>query len=154
MLLTGLWFGLAVVAGMATLGYRSVKAAVIACILILIGWQVAYHIAFGLAYYVNYGVIGYAKSNHGIVELIGGGLAGATGASVTWAAVAYSAVALRKPSLAVKVALVGAVLGLLLPVAVEPDGLIRLLLPWQVGVSALLGFMLVPPRVQPQLSSR
>lgn len=139
MILTGIWFGLAILAGLATLGYHSIKTAIVVFLMTLLGWEAAYNLAFLIAYYIN----DYGAAKGGAGELVGGFAAGAVGATFTWAGAAFAVSGMRAPRIALKIALTGAVPGFLLRfVVVDNYNLMLLLLPWQTAVAAVLGYFL------------
>jgi hypothetical protein len=72
--------------------------------------------------------------------------AGAVGALLVWAGAALVTPALQRLSTAALVVAAGAVLGLLMPWTNHYDSPAVLLLPWQAGVAAALGFGLAPAR--------
>jgi hypothetical protein len=78
--------------------------------------------------------------------LIGGFVAGAVGAFLTWAGVAASQPALRRSRAGAGLALLGAVLGLLLAAATHFDMPSLLFVPWQALVAAAFGYRFAAAR--------
>lgn len=138
MILAGVWFGLVVGFGVWKWGRRTWTEAAIAVVVTWVAWELAVNLALQL------------DSNWlKMIEMpdtermyVAGFAAGALGAFVTWAGVAWLAPPLRRLFPAVAFAAIGAVFGLLLPLTNNYDSPAVLLLPWQTAVSAVLGFCL------------
>jgi hypothetical protein len=141
MVLSGVWFGLVVGYGVWHWGNRSWAAAATALVATWIGWELAVNLALQLDEHFKVATMPDALRSY-----VPGFAAGAVGAFITWAGAASFARALRRPSVAVAVVAVGALLGMLLPLTNDYDNPAILLLPWQTAVAALLGLGMAAER--------
>lgn len=142
MILAGLWFGLVVAFGVWTWGERSWTAAAAALAATWIAWEVAVNLALQLeGNWLKDGMLPEAARSYA-----SGFAAGAVGALLVLAGAALVTPALQRLSTAALVVAAGAVLGLLMPWTNHYDSPAVLLLPWQAGVAAALGFGLAPAR--------
>jgi hypothetical protein len=142
MILAGLWFGLVVAFGVWTWGERSWTAAAAALAATWIAWEVAVNLALQLdGSWLEAALLPEAPRSYA-----SGFAAGAVGALLVWGGAALFTPALQRLATAALVVSAGAVLGLLMPWTNHYDSPAVLLLPWQAGVAAALGFGLAPAR--------
>ncbi len=138
MILTGVWFGLVIGYGVWRWGRHAWSAAALAVGVTWLAWELAVNLALQLD-------TNWLKPVAMPAELkpyLTGFAAGATGAFVTWAGMAWLMPSLRQAVAAASVVAVGALFGLLLPLTNSYDSPAVLLLPWQSAVAAVLGFAL------------
>jgi hypothetical protein len=142
MIHAGLWFGLVVAFGIWTWGKRSWTAAMVALVATWIAWEVAVNL--GLQLEANW--LKDAMMPDTLRAYMTGFIAGAVGALLVWGGAAIVAPVLQRLSTMAMVVATGAFLGLLLQSTNHYDNPAVLLLPWQAGVAAMLGFGLAPAR--------
>lgn len=135
MVLTGLWFGLVVGFGIWRFANRSPLAAAIAVAITWIAWEVAVN----LAMQITQNWLKAAGLSEMTTMYVGGAVAGAVGAFLTWAGAAAVTPSLRRRAVAGIAGATGALFGLLLYWTNHFDDPILLLLPWQSAVAAVLG---------------
>jgi hypothetical protein len=133
--LIGLWFGLVIAIGVWKWGYRSWIASITALLGTWIGWEIAVNLDLAIE---GSWLRGFAATN-GTKASIGGFFAGMVGALVTWLGAAAFYRALQNLQAAASVTVIGALFGLLLPLATHYDSPIALFVPWQMAVAAMLG---------------
>ncbi|MGE0769096.1 MAG: hypothetical protein AB7L90_21850 [Hyphomicrobiaceae bacterium] len=136
MVLTGIWFGLVVAFGVWHFASRSLGAVATTIAATWFGWQVAVN----LAMQITENWLKTAALSDSVAMSVAGVSAGAVGAVLTWAGAAASAPMLRQTAVAVTVISTGALLGLLLPWTNQFDNPAILLVPWQAGVAAVIGY--------------
>lgn len=146
MILSGIWFGLVVGFGVWAWGQRSWTAAAVALAATWIGWEVAVNLALQL----DENWLKGAAIPDVLRSYMIGFVAGAVGALLVWVGAALFTPALQRVSTAAMVVATGAAFGLLLPWTSNYDNPAILLLPWQAGVAAVLGFGLAPSRTARQ----
>lgn len=158
MVLTGVWFGLVMGFAAWRWGGASVFAAVVAFMATWIGWEAAVN----LAIQIDGPWLREVAIARGSKTYLAGFSAGTVGALLTWSGVAASAPVLRCGKAAMRVAMTGAVFGLLLRAIDYFDSGVVLLVPWQAAVAAVIGLHLSPecdrergasPRVHGESSS-
>jgi hypothetical protein len=140
MVLTGVWFGLVMGFAAWRWGTASVFAAAVAFVATWIGWETAVN----LAMQIDGPWLRDAAIARGSKTYLAGFAAGAVGALLTWSGVAASAPVLRCGKAVMRVALTGAVFGLLLRAIDYFDSGVVLLVPWQAAVAAMIGLHLSP----------
>ncbi|MEZ5774627.1 MAG: hypothetical protein R3D33_07985 [Hyphomicrobiaceae bacterium] len=138
MVLTGVWFGLVMGYGAWRFAGRSLVLASVALVLTVVGWEVAVNLAMRL----ERDWLKDAGLPEGSTMYASGLAAGAVGALLTWVGIAIAGGGARKVGTAVRAVATGAALGLLLPAIDWVDSPAILLVPWQVGVAAVLGHAL------------
>lgn len=139
MILTGVWFALVIAYAIWQWGRQSWLATAFAFVLTWIGWEAAVNLAIHLDTDRSRYLLPEAWASYAV-----GFAAGALGAALTWAGAAAFIPRLRQPLLLLRLTLVGAVLGLLLPLVNYTDNAVILLLPWEVAVAYLLATALAP----------
>jgi hypothetical protein len=142
MILAGLWFGLVVGFAIWTWGKRSWTAAAVGLAVTWLAWQVAVNLALQLESNWLKDVV----RADALRAYVTGFMAGAVGALLVWAGAAVAAPVLQRLSTAAMVVATGAVLGLLLQWTSNYDNSAILLVPWQAGVAAALGYGLASSR--------
>jgi hypothetical protein len=142
MIHAGLLFGLVVAFGVWTWGKRSWTAAAVALVATWLAWEAAVNL--GLQLESNW--LKDAMTSDALRAYMTGFIAGAVGALLVWGGAAVVAPVLRRFSTAAMVVATGAVLGLLMQATNSYDNPAILLVPWQAGVTAMLGFGLARAR--------
>jgi hypothetical protein len=142
MIHAGLLFGLVVAFGVWTWGNRSWTSAVVALLATWVAWEAAVNL--GLQLESNW--LKNVVSSDTLRAYMTGSIAGAVGALLVWGGAAVAAPVLRRFSTAAMVVATGAILGLLMQATNNYDSPAILLVPWQAGVAAMLGFGLLPAR--------
>lgn len=135
MVLTGLWFGFVVGFAVWRWGRASLGASMMAVLVTWIAWEAAVNLAI-LIDRPPTGTVDIAPAYRAYLT---GVLAGAVGASITWAGAAFAVPALWRRSVAATVTATGALLGLLYPAVNYFDTGLVLLVPWQAAVVTVLG---------------
>ena len=135
MVLTGLWFGSVVGFAVWRWGQASLGASMMAVLVTWIAWEAAVNVAI-LIDRPPPDTIDIAPAYRSYLT---GVLAGAVGASITWAGAAFAVPALRRRSVAATVTITGAFLGLLYPAVNYFDTGLVLLVPWQAAVVTVMG---------------
>ena len=135
MVLTGLWFGSVVGFAVWRWGQASLGASMMAVLVTWIAWEAAVNVAI-LIDRPPHDTIDIAPAYRSYLT---GVLAGAVGASITWAGAAFAVPALRRRSVAATVTITGAFLGLLYPAVNYFDTGLVLLVPWQAAVVTVMG---------------
>lgn len=148
MVLTGLWFGLVMAFGIWRWGCGTPAALLTAAASTWAGWE----LAINLALLFEHPPLSELM-NEPLKSSVTGFLSGALGSLATWAGVAAFTPRLRNPHVTARFVMTGAALGLLLPVTNHYDDPIILLLPWQCGVAAVLGWSLRPEPVRPTVAN-
>lgn len=140
MVLTGLWFGLVMGFGVRRWGHASLVASLTTVLATWVAWEVAVNIAIQIdrPWQETIEIAPAYKS------YLTGVLAGAVGASITWAGAAFAVQALRRSSVATAVTITGALFGLLYPAVNYFDSGLVLLVPWQAAVATAIGFNVSP----------
>jgi hypothetical protein len=135
-ILTGVWFALAIAAGVWLSITRSLPVLVIVGLATWGAWEIAANLASSLS---DVGWQAVTTRN-----LIVGFAAGSVGAAVTWAGVAWAA---NRWSLVhlILLAVAGGTLGLLLPLAMDINQPLLLYIPWQSGIGAMVGLLFGVP---------
>ena len=132
--LIGLWFGLVVGFGAWHWGRRSWGAAAAALLATWLGWEAAVNLALIIRR-------NWPPAMSDMLQIPASGFAaGAVGALATWAGVAWFSRSARRGGVALGVAVVGALFGLLLPLLTQYDLPAALFVPWQAAVAASLGW--------------
>jgi len=142
MIHAGLLFGLVVAFGVWTWGNWSWTAAAVALLATWVAWEAAVNL--GLQLESNW--LKDVVSSDTLRAYMTGSIAGAVGALLVWGGAAVVTPVLRRWSTAAMVVATGATLGLLMQATNNYDSPAILLVPWQAGVAAMLGFGLAPAR--------
>ncbi len=134
LVMTGLWFGLAIGLGVWWFRQASPKGAISIMLMTWVAWEMAVNVAMQID-----GPLFEATGPSLLKSCFAGFVAGAVGAAVTWAGAAAFVASLRTKFAGTSVVAAGALLGLLLPATNYFDGGAILLVPWQSTVAGLLG---------------
>ncbi|HET6389872.1 hypothetical protein [Hyphomicrobium sp.] len=134
MVLTGVWFGLALGVGLWRFGHVSPAGVIMVMLVTWIAWEAAVNVAIQID-----GPLLAAAGPSLIKSCLAGFVAGAVGAAITWAGAAAFVPSLRRPVAVSSIVMAGALLGVLLPATNYFDGGAVLLVAWQTAVAGLIG---------------
>jgi len=138
MVAAGIWFGLVVAFGVWRFAASRLLAVTVVVATTWIAWEVAVNLGMQISEY-SLKINALADTPR---HYLAGFAAGAVGAVLTWAGAALFSPALQTRAAVASIGIAGALLGLLLPRALNVDYPAILFVPWQAGVAAMLGHFL------------